>query len=553
MKSKRKSTDWSARGALAMSAKAPTVPLSFKWPKIKPLSRRFGDICKRGGLRSSLIGLLFFALCFSVAAQKKTPVNSLLANFEKSIEQGRLAETERPLLDYALANPQNVEALELVGRLRLRQGRLEEAKALYRRVLTLDPKLASAKINYGIILFETGETDEARRVLSEINQAEIVNPAARLNLAKALTLVGEFQKSLAVIENLPTSAKNSEALPVLAVCYLKLGERAKLDTLIPLAKKAVVSKPGAALRFAEVLMTAGMNQPAIELLRALTTASPKNVPALILLAQAEIYAKNFTGARSLLNRAAMLQPPSAEVLFTQAMLEKAQGNASAALDLLNKALSLSPNSTAVLSEIVIAAMRANQARKAVEAAEKLLVLNRNEPEFLYLHGAASLQNGNTDAAQKSLESYMQARPEDSRGCLALGLALAARRDQIERARQQLWHCLEINPANFEARYQLGLSYKAQGDTAKAIQLLEETVAAAPDYPLALRDLGTVYLQAGEEAKARIVLEKAVTLDPNDSETHFQLSRLYNLIGEPALAKKHLDLFQKLRNAGGNSM
>ena len=124
---------------------------------------------------------------------------------------------------------------------------------------------------------------------------------------------------------------------------------------------------------------------------------------------------------------------------------------------------------------------------------------------------------------------------------------------MEDARKQLRHCVEIDPNNFEAKYQLGLSYKTQGETAKAIEYLEAAIKNSPDYALALRDLGAVYLQSGAETKARTVLEKSIALSPNDADTHFQLSRLYNLIGETELAKKHLEIFQKLRNPKQNGM
>ena len=137
--------------------------------------------------------------------------------------------------------------------------------------------------------------------------------------------------------------------------------------------------------------------------------------------------------------------------------------------------------------------------------------------------------------------------------MALGLVFASQIDKIELARRQMEKCIEINPNNFEAKYQLGLSYKTQGETVKAIGYLEAAVKDAPDYALALRDLGTLYLQTGAEAKARAVLEKSVTLNENDAEAHFQLSRVYNLIGEKELAKKQLEIFQKLKNPNKNGM
>lgn len=499
------------------------------------------------------ICLLILAVCLSVSAQKKAVQKDVLAMFEKNIELGKLAETERPLLDFALANPNNVRALELVGRLRFRQGRLDEAQAVYRRVLSLDTGFTAAKITYGSILLENGQAADARQILNQIDASEIRDSAALLSFAQALTLVGEPQKALTVIEKLPLAVKNSDALPVIAACHLALGEKQKIDALIPPAKKMLVAKPSIAVKFANVLLGGEMFGQAMDLLRVVTNASPKDVAALILLGKTEIYAKDFVKAKQDLARAEVLEPQSAEVFFTQAMLENAQGNPSAALSLLEKSSAMAPNSVTILKELAITAIRANQARKAVDAAEKLLTLKPDEPDFLYFYGAASLQGGNLEKAQTALERYMQLRPADSRGCLALGLTLAAQRDQIEPARQQLRRCLEINPSNYEAKYQLGLSYKAQGDTATAIKFLEETVALAPNYPIALRDLGTVYLQAGEEAKARTVLEKSAALSPNDAETHFQLSRLYNLTGETELAKKHLEIFQKLRDPKKDGM
>ena len=192
-------------------------------------------------------------------------------------------------------------------------------------------------------------------------------------------------------------------------------------------------------------------------------------------------------------------------------------------------------------------MRANQSGKAVRAAERLLGMQPRNLDYLYLVGAASLQNNRVTQAEKALIKYFEARPGDSRGCVALGLAYAAQTDKLQEAREHMQRCISLNPNNYEATYQLGISYKTNGEMAKAVEYFEDTIKVSPNYANALRDLGAVYLQTGDEVKARPVLEKAASLNPNDAETHFQISRLYSLIGESALAKKHLEIFQKLRN------
>jgi tetratricopeptide (TPR) repeat protein len=477
--------------------------------------------------------------------------DNALKAFEKNLEQGKINEIERPLLNYAIANPNNTKALELLARVRVSQGRLDEAKGLYRRILTLDANLVTAKIAVGRLAYVSGEKEEARKILSGIEQNSSLSPPVQLELAAALFLVGELQKALALTDKLPIRIKNNEALPLVAAIYLETGAARKLSGLIPLMKKASAANPVSAVRCAEILQNAGMMKDAAELLSSALAAAPNNAKILVSLGRLEVFTREFAEASEHLKRAAALEPRSAEVFSARALLENATGNTNAALESLSQARRLAPDSPIVLADYVVLAMRAGKTQAAVDGAAALVAMQPENPEFQYLFGAASLQNGNLSAAQESLERFVQKRPNDSRGCLALGLTLAAQRDQIENARKQLNHCLEFNPADFEARYQLGLSYKAQGETAKAIEFFEAVVKQAPDYALALRDLGTLYLQTGAESKARALLERAVSINPQDADTHFQLSRLYNQTGENALAKRHLEIFQKLRNQGGN--
>jgi len=498
-----------------------------------------------------IIGLLFLAVVQVVFAQVKAPQKDQLSVFEKNIEAGKLNETEKPLLQFAFSSPQNARALELVGRLRFRQGRLDEALALYKRVLVLNPKFFAAKVGFATVLFAAGQAETASKVLNEIDERELVDPTVLLDLAKALTLVGAYQRALTVIERLPLNVQAGEALPIRAVCHIKLGDVAAFEALIPQAKRLISAKPVAAVKFVEVLVNSGRRREAVDLLRSLTGVYPKNALVLVMLAKTEIADKDFSQARLHLSRAAALDPQLAEVWSTRAALEAAEGSAQLALQSLDQALMLAPSSTDILSQMVVAAMRANQPRKAVDAAEKLIKSDPDNADYLYLYGAASLQNGSLSNAKTSLERFTSARPNDSRGCVALGLTLTAQKG-YDAARVQFGRCLEIDASNFEAKYQLGLLSKAQGDTAAAIRLLEEVTASVPNDPLVLRDLGTLYLQVGMEAKARNALERSVALDPSDAGTHFQLSRLYNMIGEPGLARKHLEQFQKLKGSGGIS-
>src|SRR5688500_7417366 len=113
-------------------------------------------------IRLAATFLFIFCAANSAPAQKITAVDkNALAKFEKSIEQGNFSAIERDLLNYAINNPQDAKGFELLARLRFAQNRLNEAKSLYQKALSLDAALLSARINLAVINFQTGNPEQA--------------------------------------------------------------------------------------------------------------------------------------------------------------------------------------------------------------------------------------------------------------------------------------------------------------------------------------------------------------------------------------------------------
>src|SRR5438093_7212076 len=195
------------------------------------------------------IGFVIPLLIQPTLAQQKARESRVVAKLEGSVDHATVEDDSR-IVDFGIANPKNSRALELLARLRLRQGRLGESRALYQRVLSLDPTFALAKINLGSVTFMLGQKDEARQTLKSINDPISLPAPLKLELAAALLLVGEIQRSLAIAETLPTSVKSTTALPLLGVLYLESGQSDHLAALIPIMKKTGSSDASLAVKCA---------------------------------------------------------------------------------------------------------------------------------------------------------------------------------------------------------------------------------------------------------------------------------------------------------------
>jgi len=498
---------------------------------------------------NSFLSLTASVLLFAVAiVGAQTPsFNSQLDAYERSIDQGRYSEIEGDLLEFVKRNRSVARGFELLARLRFRQGRLEEARSLSKRALSLDATLIETKLDLAQIELRLGNAESGLTLLDDVSPLQL-SQANRLKLAQAYTLFGRFRETLQTIATLPPKVRNEDALPLRVLSHLELGEDDQVKALVAGITKSAVRSPAVSLKVGEVLVATRFNKEAILLLRPVARSRTKDLEVHLLLARAELFARNFAEVNKHLVKASLISPGSSEVQFVQAILLSEQNDNQGSLDLLEKVLSNARDPVPILRQIALVAMRANRPSRAIDSARMLLRLRPDVPEYIYLYGAASLQGGRLVEAEGYLTRYAEMRPRDTRGCVALGLSLISQPAKVDAGRSRLEECLKTDPSSFEGAYQLGVSYRDAGESQRAMELFERVIRIAPNFPPALRDLGALSLQAGDTSRARGLLEKALALAPNDANTHFQLSRLYNLLGEGSLAATHFERFQTLKAA-----
>lgn len=100
--------------------------------------------------------------------------------------------------------------------------------------------------------------------------------------------------------------------------------------------------------------------------------------------------------------------------------------------------------------------------------------------------------------------------------------------------------IQKNPRDFEAFYQLGVTYVHTNRLQAAIQCLEQAARLRPSSGL-LNDLGVAYRKFGVFGSAMKSFEEAVRLDPANGKAHFNLAGAFLGLGKTQEAIKHYRL------------
>lgn len=125
-------------------------------------------------------------------------IPQLLATATTHHQAGRLAQAEQLYRQVLQQQPQQVDALNLMGVVACQQGRLDEGIALYRRALALHPGYVSARENLSVALWKQGKQliEEAIASYTQIITFDPKNQQAYHNLGVILIEQGKLDEAL---------------------------------------------------------------------------------------------------------------------------------------------------------------------------------------------------------------------------------------------------------------------------------------------------------------------------------------------------------------------
>jgi tetratricopeptide (TPR) repeat protein len=221
-------------------------------------------------------------------------------------------------------------------------------------------------------------------------------------------------------------------------------------------------------------------------------------------------------------------------------------------------------------------------RQAVETLKPLESSITADAELAYAYGISLVQLADNDKASAVFARLSTEHPKDAqaRSLAAQGFMLTGdyeralaefraigvldprapqahynagqsliRLNRLDEAEREFRQELQLNPADEASKYHLAyvlLEQKRQ--TAEALGLLREVVAARPDYADARYQLGKALIEQGDVASAIENLEAAARAEPKKDYVHYQLSIAYRRASRTSDAERELQLYKELKAA-----
>jgi tetratricopeptide (TPR) repeat protein len=468
-----------------------------------------------------------------------------LVTAKKQLVRGQLQEAETSLWGVLSSDPNNEEALRMLGAVRVKQNRFPEAEALFRRVVQINAKSAAGLRDLGEALAIQNKIPEA---IDQYKKAEELAPHdtdVKVELARLYVSTGQFQPALATLDDVPAARFPLEALPVKAAALIAVGKREAASSLIDRAKGSAVVEG----EIAEVFLEGRLPDEALRALALIPSGNARQSARYLYLKGRALAAKGQSeAARSTLRQAVAADPKSADALVALAELYANENQHSDAMAALEKARAIHPDSLPVLRHLVVEATKAGDSKMSVNAASDLADKSPDNAGDLYLAGAAMLQQ-NVQGASSVLEKYVALRSDNAKAWMGLGMAYVQQERYVQ-ARKPLERAIELDPTLAEAHYELGVVAKNEANAGEAIDHLQKAVQLEPRHASAYRTLGSLYLQGGDLEKSRDALEHAEAIDPNNLQTQYDLGLVLNKLGRTELARQHMEQYRKLKEAQG---
>ncbi|HEX5603030.1 MAG TPA: tetratricopeptide repeat protein [Pyrinomonadaceae bacterium] len=342
------------------------------------------------------------------------------------IRDDRLVEAEKELNGVLRLQPDLPVALNLMGSLRAKQGRLVEAELLFLRAVQGDKKFTGARMNLVYLYLLKRAPDKAIPQLSEVLTLEPENLDAKVLLGDAYLAKNDLQKAeenyLAALDN---KLDNPGALFGLARISRLKGEQREVGIYLNRVGTLIGDSTSTDFlyKFALEAMQVGL----------------------------------FDEAKSALERAVALKPKEPSYLLALGIAWLRKTDLFEAEKLFRRVLVMEPNNAQAQLHLGYVLLNQKKYAEARTWLEKSARTSAPIPEVFYYLGLVAQEQNNDAGAIVLFEKAVRQLPSYAHARIALGSSYMKLKNYV-RARQELETAVKLDPSEPTAHYNLALLY-----------------------------------------------------------------------------------------------
>lgn len=386
--------------------------------------------------------LLVLCICLFAAPvhAQSADVVQIFEQVATMIRDNRLAEAEKELTSVLRVTPNLPVALNFMGSVRAKQGRLVEAETLFLRAVQNDKSYTGARMNLVYLYLLKRAPDKAITQLTEVIALEPGNVEARVILGDAYLAKNDLQKAeenyLAALDG---KLDNAGALFGLAQLSRLKGEMR--ETSIYLNRVGTLStdskSPDFLYKFALEAMRVGM----------------------------------FDEAKSALERSLELKPKEPSYLLALGIAWLRKGDVFEAEKFFRRLLELQPNNAQGQLHLGYVLLNQKKYAEARTWLEKSARPGAAIPEVFYYLGLVAQEQNDDEHAIILFEKAVRQLPSYAHARIALGSSYMRLKNYV-RARQELETAVKLDPEEPTAHYNLALLYARIKEPARAQEELK---------------------------------------------------------------------------------
>jgi predicted O-linked N-acetylglucosamine transferase (SPINDLY family) len=401
-------------------------------------------------------------------------------------------------------------------------GRLSQAEAIYKQVLEFEPNNPEALHLLGVIAQQTDKFDLAVELISKAIRANPSDPMCYINLGNALKDQGKLDEA---VENYQKAlARKPDIAEAHYNLAIVLQAQGKPDAAVESYCKALSFRPNsveAHNNLGLLLEEQGKLDEAIKHFRQALTFQPGNASVHSNLGTAYFKLGKLDAAIESHQKAFALKPDFAEAHNNMGLALLAQGKFDAAIASFYKALARKPDYAEALFSLGNTFQLQGKYDVAVENFHKALALKPDYAEAYNNLGHTFHLQGKFDSTIENYQKAISLKPDYAEAYYNMGFALHEQ-GKLDAVFVCYYKALSLRPNYPEAYNNLGNAYLIQGKPDIAVEHYHKALALNPNYVEAYLNLGNALKGQSKLDEAIVTYRKSLALKPDYVDAHSNL-------------------------------